>query len=229
MAEPYLKNVKGWPEYTLEPNAKSEVISRVESGGTPNTKNETYWDGDIPWITPKELSNSGSLFYQHTERNITSSGLSNSSAKLIPPYSVLLTKRAPVGLVGINTVDMTTNQGFLNFICGTKLLPTYLAIWLKINTPYLHAVANGSTYDELYKSDLFEFYIAVPPIEYQEKIISLISSVDLLLKLKSPIESIMKKSNSLEWIANQNKRMEHIRDDLAYMLMSGKLDINDII
>jgi hypothetical protein len=101
MAEPYLPNFKNWDTYTLEPNKKLDVIIQVDSGGTPNTKDESYWDGNIPWITPKEFSNNDNLYYQHTERYITEKGLANSSAKIIPAYSVLLTKRAPVGLVGI--------------------------------------------------------------------------------------------------------------------------------
>lgn len=229
MAEPYLPNNMNWDTYTLEPNLKDGIITKVDSGGTPNTKEESYWQGDIPWITPKEFSNNGALYYQHTERYITEKGLSNSSAKIIPAYSVLLTKRAPVGLVGINTVDMTTNQGFLNFICGGKLLPTYFAIWLKINKPYLLAIANGSTYDELYKSDLFEFKISVPPIEYQNKVLSILSSIDLLVKLKEPIETVMTSKNKLEWIANQNERLVKIKENLIYLLFSGEMDANTLI
>lgn len=228
MAESYLNNKKKWNVYTLEENEENGVIARVDSGGTPNTKKEIFWDGNIPWITPKELSNSQTLFYQHTERNITEIGLSNSSAKVIPAYSVLLTKRAPVGLVAINTIGMATNQGFLNFICGPKLRPVYLAYWLKANIPYLHAIANGSTYDELYKSDLFEFEIAVPPIEYQNKVLSVLSSLDLLIRLKEPLESLMKGDGKLKWIANQNNRLVYIKKNLTKLLLSGEIEADEI-
>jgi type I restriction enzyme S subunit len=229
MANPYLPNTKNWETFTLEPNVKDEVIVKVDSGGTPNTKEESYWGGDIPWITPKEFSNNEALYYQHTERYITKEGLANSSAKIIPAYSVLLTKRAPVGLVGINTVDMATNQGFLNFTCGSKLLPAYFANWLKLNKPYLQAISNGSTYDELYKSDLFEFQIAIPPVDYQKKVLAILSSIDLLIKLKEPIETIMTSQNNLEWIANQNERLNKIKDILIYQLFSGEIDANNLL
>lgn len=147
MAEPFLDHPSGWIIITLEPNPRSGFIERVESGGTPSTTNDDYWDGDIPWLTPKEITrNEGGLYVSSTERNITSAGMKGSAAKLMPVGTVMLTKRAPVGAVAITTVPMCTNQGFLNFICGKFLLPTYLAYWLLANRRYLDAVANGSTY-----------------------------------------------------------------------------------
>lgn len=90
--------------------------------------------------------------------------MANCGAKLLQPGTVLLTKRAPVGAVAVNAVPMTTNQGFLNFRCGPLLRALFLAHWLLANTRYLQKIANGSTYLELYKSDLFEFEVAVPSV-----------------------------------------------------------------
>ena len=150
MASPFLLHPDGWPVTTLEPNRLSGFVLRVESGGTPRTSVEQFWDGDIPWLTPKEVTrgNDG-LYVSSTERSISEAGLSASAAKVMPAGTVMLTKRAPVGAVAIAAVPMCTNQGFLNFVCGPKLLPAYLAYWLLANRPYLDAVANGSTYPEL--------------------------------------------------------------------------------
>lgn len=106
-----------------------------------------------------------------TERKVTEKGLRNSSAKIFPPGTVMLTKRAPVGAVVINAVPMATNQGFLNFECGRRIRPLYLAYWFRANHAYLNLVANGSTYPEIYKSELFEFEIAVPETDIQDKIV----------------------------------------------------------
>ena len=155
MAEPLLKCPSHWLHTTLEPNLESELITHVDSGGTPSTKNEENWDGETPWLTPKEITNFiDTIYVSDTERKITPKGLTSSAAKLLPTGTVMLTKRAPVGAVAINAVPMSTNQGFLNFQCGSKLRPLYLAYWFKANKVYLNMIANGSTYPELYKSDL---------------------------------------------------------------------------
>jgi restriction endonuclease S subunit len=144
MAEPYLICPPSWHKTTLEPDPKSDCIVRVESGGTPSTTVEEYWDGDIPWLTPKEITGSSyGLFVSRTERSITQEGLTNSAAKLMPPGTVMLSKRAPVGAVAVNAIPMATNQGFLNFCCGKLLRPLYLAFWFRANKPYLDQVANG--------------------------------------------------------------------------------------
>jgi type I restriction enzyme S subunit len=104
MATPYLNNKKNWPVITLEANKLVGAIVNVESGGTPSTKEEDYWDGDIPWLTPKEITDNESIFISNTERKITGQGLKESSAKLLPIGTVMLTKRAPVGAV-VNSDD----------------------------------------------------------------------------------------------------------------------------
>lgn len=181
MAEPFLDHPQGWKVISLEPKSGSGYIERVESGGTPSTSVDDYWDGDIPWLTPKEITRgNGALYVSSTERNITEQGVQSSAAKIMPVGTVMLSKRAPVGAVAISTVPMCTNQGFLNFICGDKLLPTYLAYWLIANKKYLDAVANGSTYPELYKGDLFEFEMAVPSLEQQKEMLRTISAAKQL-------------------------------------------------
>ena len=189
MAEPLLKCPNDWLSGTLEPNKLLGIIDRVESGGTPSTTIDEYWDGNIPWLTPKEITGSGhGLYVSATERNITDCGLGCSGAKLMPQGTVMLSKRAPVGAVAVNTVPMSTNQGFLNFVCGPKLRPVYLALWLRANKPYLDRVANGSTYPELYKGDLFEFEISVPPLPLQDQIISAVLSLQFAILLGAPLE-----------------------------------------
>lgn len=196
MTRPYLPNCAGWPIKTLEPDSTGEVVVEVSSGGTPSTDNSAFWGGSIPWLTPKEVTGIGRYrFVGNTERTLTSKGLRDSAAQLIPAGSVLLTKRAPVGAVVMNEIPLSTNQGFLNFRTGKLLRPDYLYWWLSANTPYLETVANGSTYPELYPSDLFEFQIALPPISEQSAITGYLNDLDDKIELNRRI------SETLEAIA----------------------------
>jgi len=224
MAEAFLDHPEGWKVISLEPKPKSGLIERVESGGTPSTSVDEYWDGDVPWLTPKEITRSnGALYVSSTERNITEIGVRSSAAKLMPVGTVMLTKRAPVGAVAISTVPMCTNQGFLNFICGEKLLPTYLAYWLLANKRYLDAVANGSTYPELYKGDLFEFQMAVPPLEQQKEILRTISSAkQLALCLDATSHSAIEVSEVLK-LQTLKERIDHFYTALLPIILSGRL------
>lgn len=226
MAEPYLKCPADWLRGTLAPDPQSGLIVKVDSGGTPSTTNPDYWDGDVPWLTPKEITNfDDGLFVSQTERMISKKGLSESAAKLFPAGTVMLTKRAPVGSVAINAVPMTTNQGFLNFQCGTLLRPVYLAYWLRANVPYLDLVANGSTYPELYKSDLFEFEIAVPSPSEQDAVISIIGALQYVTLLGLPLEQSVSSPDQMLRYQDQNRRLRSIRNSILPLLLSGKLDL----
>jgi restriction endonuclease S subunit len=229
MAEPLLKYPDGWYRRTLEPDPAGELITHVDSGGTPSTAEEENWDGDIPWLTPKEITGmTDSIYVSKTERTITQRGLNSCAAKLLPANTVMLTKRAPVGLVVINAVPMATNQGFLNFQCGKRLNPLYLAYWLRVNKPYLDMVANGSTYPELYKSDLFEFEIAVPSLEEQQAILSVISALQYISLLGLPLEQSMATPEEMIKVQEQNRRFRSIRDAILPLLLSGRLDASKV-
>lgn len=229
MAEPFLDCPKDWLRATLEPDAKSPLIRRVDTGSTPSTRRDDYWDGDIPWLTPKEVTGlTDGLFVSRTERTVTEVGLSSCSAKLLPPGTVMLTKRAPVGAVAVNAVPMATNQGFLNFQCGPELRPIYLAYWLRANRPYLELVANGSTYPELYRGDLFEFELAVPPIEMQDCIVHILSALQFVTVMGLPLEQSVMSPEEMMTVQNQTRRLSAIRDEILPLLLSGQLDASRV-
>lgn len=230
MAEPLLKCPSHWLHTTLEANSKSELIVHVDSGGTPSTRNEENWDGEISWLTPKEITNFvDTIYVSDTERKITQNGLTSSAAKLLPIGTVMLTKRAPVGAVAINAIPMATNQGFLNFQCGSKLRPLYLAYWFKANKVYLNMVANGSTYPELYKSDLFELQISVPTLEEQDAILSVISAIQYVSLLGLPLEQSMTTPEQMIRMQEQNRRLCTIRDAILPKLLAGELDVSKVL
>jgi type I restriction enzyme S subunit len=227
VAEPYLECPSTWRRCTLEPDPANGIILRVESGSTPSTQQPEYWDGDTPWLTPKDIvGNPRTLYVSRTARTITERGLASSGAKLLPPGTVMLTKRAPVGAVAVNAVPMATNQGFLNFACGKLLRPLYLAYWFQANQPYLDLIANGSTYPELYKSDLFEFQIAVPPLEEQDRILGFLSALSWVMLVGSPIEQTAMSHKAMLAIEEQTQRLARLSDAVLPLLLSGKLDLS---
>src|SRR6266566_7551254 len=227
MAEPFLRCPRSWRHATLQPDGETGIIDSVESGGTPSTTVDEYWDGDIAWLTPKEITGfSDQLFVSQTERTITQLGLQNSAAKLMPPGTVMLSKRAPIGAVAVNAVPMATNQGFLNFRCGSLLRPLYLAYWLRVNRPYLEKVANGSTYPELYQGDLFEFEIAVPPLETQDQIVGVLNALQYASLLGLPLEQSVPDPELMVRLQKQNRRLTEIRDAVLPALLSGLLDVS---
>jgi len=230
MAEPLFNGPLHWVHGTLEPYPLGELIMQVDSGGTPDTSDPSYWDGDIPWLTPKEVTGFSSEFYvSRTERTITPKGLGNSGAKLLPAGTVLLTKRAPVGAVAINAVPMATNQGFLNFQCGPKLRTLYLAYWLRANRPYLEMVANGSTYPELYRSDLFEFEICVPSLDEQDAIVKVMNALQYLTLLGLPLEQSVVDPAEMIRLQDESRRLKVICDSVLMKLLSGELDVSWIL
>jgi type I restriction enzyme S subunit len=212
----------------LEPDALAGLIARVDTGGTPATTVDEYWDGDVLWLTPKEIARSGrGLYVTQTERTITTLGLQSSGAKLLAPGTVMLSKRAPVGAVAVAAAPMATNQGFLNFTCGPRLRPIYLAYWLVANRPYLDLVANGSTYPELYKGDLFEFEIAVPSLEEQDRIVEFFASLEFIALLGLPLEQSTTDLAKLHDIHEQTRRLRDLRDRLLPAVLSGRANVAD--
>ena len=214
---------------TLEASPAAGLIERVESGGTPSTADEAAWDGGIPWLTPRDLTRGeGDLFVSTTERTLSERGLRASAAKLMPAGTVMLTKRAPVGVVAVNVVPMATNQGFLNFVCGPKLRPAYLAWWLRANRAYLQNVANGSTYPELYKADLFELEIAVPSIEAQDRALGLLSALGFVASMSRSLLHLSASAEEIADIQSASRQCERLIEDLLPPLLSGVIDLERI-
>lgn len=229
MADPMLRCPPEWLRGTLEPMPSAGLIERVESGGTPGTSDDECWDGGIPWLTPRDVTkNEGDFFVSTTERTLTERGLRMSAAKLMPPGTVMLTKRAPVGVVAVNVVPMATNQGFLNFVCGPRLRAAYLAWWLLANRRYLDHVANGSTYPELYKGDLFEFELAVPSLDAQDRILALLSSLRFIASMSRSLLHLSMRAKEITEMQSWARQCDRLIDDLLPPLLSGSLDVSQV-
>jgi type I restriction enzyme S subunit len=163
---------------------KVSDFADVYSGGTPSTSNPNYWDGDVAWITPKDMSSHTGVYIERGERSITKQGLRESSAYLLPADTVILSSRAPVGYVAVARTPLATNQGCKNLRCkGGVAHPVFIYYLLKSNTARLEAHATGSTYKELSASRLKNISFHLPEdINIQGRIASILLTYDDLIE-----------------------------------------------
>ena len=153
-------------------------IAEIASGGTPSSSVSEYYDGgNIPWISPADLSNFCAVYIERGAKNITQLGLDKSSAKLLPKDTVCLSTRAPIGYVAIARNPLCTNQGFKNFLPSGAYMPKYLYWYLKGNKKLLDSYASGTTFLELSASKVAIVEIPLAPIEEQKRIVAHIESI----------------------------------------------------
>ena len=149
-------------------------VCDVVNGGTPKTGIADYWDGPHQWITPAEMGKRISPYVGETQRSITDTGLKNSSARLLPPHSVILSSRAPIGHLVINTELMATNQGCKGLIPGNLIDHKYLYYYLTNSVELLNDLGSGATFKELSGGKLKEVTIPLPPLSEQQRIVTIL-------------------------------------------------------
>lgn len=214
--KPYKSNGGNMVESELrEIPAEWEVSSLGENvetlgGGTPSTTEESYWtNGNILWYSPTDLTAANAMFSDNSAKNITKLGLQKSSAKLFPPYSLLMSSRATVGLMTINTKEASTNQGFIIVIPNDKFSIYFLYGWLKTKLKEIHTLASGSTFPEISKTDFRGLDLMVPTKDIK----------DGFDKLSKPIFKNIE--NNLKEI----QTLTQLRDTLLPKLMSGEVRV----
>ena len=197
---------KGWVETTLR------EVCDVQSGGTPSTKNLNYWNGNIGWITPKDLSNYTKVFIKKGERSITKVGLGNSSAKLLPKHTILFSSRAPIGYVVIAENEITTNQGFKNLICNEENSHyKFFYYLLKLKAEHIEKLSSGSTFSEASASLMKSIEITTPKsIKEQKAIAQILTAFD----------------DKIELLQDQNKTLETTAQTI-FKEWFGKYQIGD--
>jgi type I restriction enzyme S subunit len=160
-----------------------EEFAEVVGGGTPSTADERNFGGDIPWITPKDLSNYGFRYIERGERNITEKGLLESNATLLPAGAVLLSTRAPVGYLAIAKNPLTTNQGFKSLVVRDGFDNEFVFYLLKANVEYLKSQASGTTFGELSGTTLRKLKFLIPPLPEQRAIAAVLGALDDKIEL----------------------------------------------
>ena len=185
-------------------------VCETIGGGTPSTSKTEYWNGGIKWVTPSDITSKNSLPLLKVEVSITEEGLKNSSAKLLPPYTILMTSRASIGFFGVAPFEVCTNQGFISIIPQNDNLRMYMLYMLKSRKDEIIANANGSTFLEISKGRFRKMKMVVPS--------------NIILDLfENKTRTIFDETLKLE---QQNTTLARQRDLLLPRLMSGKLEVN---
>lgn len=171
-----------FPQFRDAPTWKQnpiETLARVTQGGTPDTSNAAYWGGPIHWLTPAEMSKGDSPYIDWTNRTLTGDGLHNCSSELLPMHSVIVSTRAPIGHLAINTVPMAINQGCRGLVPVDDALFLYYS--LLHAKPRLMDFGAGNTFKELSGSALKRFEVPAPEPAEQQKIADCLGSLDDLI------------------------------------------------
>ncbi|MDE6953336.1 MAG: restriction endonuclease subunit S [Erysipelotrichales bacterium] len=173
---------------------KISDIGTVVGGATPSTKKlENYDNGEIAWITPKDLSTFSGRYIVRGERNITEIGLNSCSTQIMPKNTVLFSSRAPIGYVAIAANEVCTNQGFKSVVPNTNTDPLFLYYLLKYNKDKIESMGSGTTFKEVSGNTMKNIVVSVPKDKkVQEKIRSILGSID------DKIEENVKINNNLE-------------------------------
>lgn len=150
----------------------------VVGGSTPKRNVPEYWQNDIPWVTPKDISSLESPFLNDAPEYISKKGYNSCSTSLLPKNSILLTSRAPIGNVAIAGREMCTNQGFKSLIPHNGVDFLYLYYCIKHNSSKLQALGNGATFKEVSKKIVEDFEIPLPLLEEQKRIAAILDKAD---------------------------------------------------
>lgn len=173
-----------------------DKLCSIVGGGTPDTSNIEYWNGNVQWFTPSEIGKQ--KYVISSERTISNSGLNNSSAKLLPIDTVLLTTRATLGEMSISQCQCTTNQGFQSLIPNANAKSEYLYYLQVIIKPWCEKYASGNTFREISKKNLSKCLVPLLSDKEQEKIISILRAIDgNINRNEAVLDNLTKMKNAL--------------------------------
>lgn len=167
----------------------------IVGGGTPSTSVKEYWEGNIAWCTPSDITSTNGNYISKTERNITLKGIKYSAATMLPPRSILLCTRATIGELKISTIQMATNQGFKNVILNKSGSVEYLYYLLQTKISDMKELAIGSTFLEISKKSLCSILLQSPPLCEQQCIAKALSDMDSMISL---LEKLIAKYKSIK-------------------------------
>ena len=152
-------------------------LADIRSGGTPSTAVSQFWDGDIPWCTPTDITAlDGRKYLRGSSRMITPQGLKSSSAEMIPTHSIVMTSRATIGECAINTVPVSTNQGFKNFVPFETTDVEFLYYLLTAEKSGFVSLCGGSTFLEIGKTQLAVYQVLLPDTKAEQTAIAAVLS-----------------------------------------------------
>lgn len=192
-----------WSHTTIEEYAV------IKNGATPSTADESNYDGEIVWITPKDLSDQSQKFTFKGERLITHKGYNSCSTTLLPKGTILMSSRAPIGLLSISAVELCTNQGFKSLIPRDENERRFLYYLVNQYLPFIKQLGSGTTFSEVSKEELSKLKVPDIPIR-------IIKQWDVEVK---PI------FDRQEIILREIDALTKQRDELLPLLMNGQVSV----
>ena len=187
-------------------------ICDIVNGATPSTEENGNYGGKIVWITPKDLSNQKSKFTFFGERNITQKGYDSCSTTLVEENTILLSSRAPIGLLSIAKCRLCTNQGFKSISPRDTMITPYLYYFIKEHLPQIEQLGSGTTFKEVSRGDIEGFPIMCP-------------SNSLLTQWVTLAKGLFDKQFSLYQEVVDFTKM---RDELLPLLMNGQVSVRQL-
>ena len=168
-------------------------ISSIVGGGTPSSKLVgSFSENGVPWITPADLTDYEDAYIGRGRRDLSEIGYETSSARLVPPGTILFSSRAPIGYCAIAANEMSTNQGFKSLVLEGDIRPEYIRHYLLSAKEYAESKASGTTFLELSAKRVGQIAIPIPPIEEQKRIIAkLDGAVSRISAVKNELEAIV--------------------------------------
>lgn len=205
-------------------------IAQVVGGGTPDTKNTKYYNGDINWFTPTEIGLT--RYVSESKIKITSEGLKNSSAKIVPAGNILLTSRATIGEMSFNLIDCSTNQGFQSLIIKDSTLKNVVYFNNYKLKKQMQIYANGSTFLEISNKDVKKLKINIS--DKKEENLAIVKVLDcatrqvelqeqLVDKLKVQKKALMQK------LLTPQPDWQEVKLGDICKITTGKLDANEMV
>jgi type I restriction enzyme S subunit len=197
---------QGWQVKTVADSFEISV------GGTPSRKESEYWEGGtIQWFSPSDLTGAGTMFMDDSNDHITELGLAQSSARLFPARTVMLTSRATIGAIAINTHEACTNQGFITCIPNERVPLYFLFHWVTENVPTFQRLASGATFKEISRGVFKTIEFLQPP-------------ANLVRRFENTAAPMAKQALTLQ---RQIQTLRRTRDLLLPRLLSGQVNLKE--
>lgn len=169
-----------------------DELGSVVGGATPNTKRNEYWGGDVPWLSPKDLTGFSRRFISKGARFITKAGYDSCPTQMLPPGTVLFSSRAPIGYVAIAERSLCTNQGFKSIVPNESTDSLFLYYLLRHNKSYIEGLSSGTTFKEVSAATMRAIELEVPASIQEQKIIAgLLGALDSKIELNNRINDYL--------------------------------------
>ena len=189
-------------------------IGSIFTGTTPSTFNQTFWNGEIVWVTPHDLSKLTTPYLVNSAKKIAAKGLKSYSLNLLPAGSIIISSRAPIGYIAISKMSFCTNQGCKSIKLKEEFVPEFIYYNMALNINWIKQLGEGTTFAEISKDALSAIKLAVPTSKYEQTEISnIIRTVDL----------------GVEHWQNNYRKLRSLKTALMQDLLTGKVRVTPLL